>query len=311
MVFVLVTLNFWLPRAMPGNPIDALIAQGSNGFVFGEEARTKLAQYYGLDKPLGTQYLDYLGRLARGDLGRSIVTNKPVTHELARRVPWTLLLITASMVVSVAVGVVLGVRSGWRRDRPSDRATMTALIAVREFPPYLLSSILVLVLAVKLGWFPLFGAQTAFSSSFGPLRRVLDIAHHVVLPMAVLSAGIAAGMYLRMRAGMVGELGADYLQVGRAKGLRQHDLKYRYAARNALLPVVSNTAVEIGFAVTAGVLVERVFSYPGLGGLIFESIGTRDYPAIQGAFLAYSLGIVTVNALADALSRRLDPRTRP
>ncbi len=308
MVFVLITLNFFLPRAMPGDPIEGLMAQGSEGFVFGEEARSKLQEYYGLDRPLVTQYGHYLSRLAHGDLGRSIVTNAPVRGEIGRRLPWTLLLVVGSLLLSTVVGLVAGVRSGWRRDRPMDRAMMTGLLAVREFPPFLLASLLLFLFAVKLDWFPLFGAQTPFSESFGPVEWALDVGRHAMLPLLVLTVGLTAGTYLTMRSGMVSELGSDHLLLGRAKGLTERRLKYRYAARNALLPVVRLTAVEVGFAVTANVLVERVFSYPGLGRLLFESIGTRDYPTIQGAFLVISMSIVTVNALADVLYRRLDPR---
>jgi peptide/nickel transport system permease protein len=125
----------------------------------------------------------------------------------------------------------------------------------------------------------------------------------------VLTASVAADSYLVMRAGMVSELGSDYLRLGRAKGLRERRLKYRYAARNALLPVVGLTAVELGVAVGADVVIERVFSYPGLGGLLFDSIRQRDYPTIQGVLLVLAVGIVTVNALAEAVYRRLDPRT--
>lgn len=308
-VFALVTLNFLLPRAMPGDPIDALLAQGSSGFVFGEDARTKLEEYYGLDRSLASQYGDYLSRLARGDLGRSIVTNTPVTDELGRRLPWTLLLVGAAGLVSTLGGLVAGVRAGWRRDRPPDRAMMTVLLAAREFPPYLLGSLLLFVFAVKLGWLPLFGAETPFSETFGPVERALDVGRHLLLPLFVLSLGLAVGNYLVMRASMVGELGADYLLMGRAKGLPDRHLKYRYAARNAVLPLVSITAIQVGFALTAVVLIERVFSYPGLGRLLFDSIAVRDYPVIQGAFLLISVAVVTTNALADALYHRLDPRT--
>lgn len=310
-IFALVTLNFLLPRAMPGDPIDALLAQGSSGFVFGEEARAELEEYYGLDRSLAAQYGQYLTGLARGDLGRSIVTNTPVWDELARRLPWTLLLIGSAALVSTVVGLVAGVHSGWRRDRPMDRALMTMLLALREFPPYLLGSLLLYVFAVKLGWLPLFGAETPFSGAFSPVERVVDVGRHLLLPLLVLSVGLTAGNYLIMRAGMVGELGSDYLLLGRAKGLRERRLKYRYVARNALLPLVSLTAIQLGFALTAVVLIERVFSYPGLGRLLFEAIAVRDYPIIQGAFLLISVGVVTINAVADALYRRLDPRTAP
>ncbi len=308
-IFALVTLNFLLPRAMPGDPVDALLAQGSSGFVFGEEARTELQEYYGLDRPLAAQYGQYLSGLVHGELGRSIVTNTPVWDEIVRRLPWTVLLIGSAAVVSTVVGLAAGVHSGWRRDRPMDRAFMTVLLALREFPPYLLGSLLLFIFAVKLGWLPLFGAETPFSGAFGPMERAFDVGRHLLLPLLVLSVELTAGNYLIMRAGMVSELGSDYLLLGRAKGLRERRLKYRYVARNALLPVVSLTAVQLGFGLTAVVLIERVFSYPGLGRLLFEAIAVRDYPTIQGAFLVMSMGVVTINALADALYLRLDPRT--
>ena len=309
MIFVLITLNFLLPRAMPGDPVESLLSRGSNSFVFGEDSRAKLEQYYGLDDSLLSQYGHYLDRLVHGDLGRSITTNKPVTHEIARRLPWTLLLITTSMALAAGIGIALGVHAGWRRDRPVDRALMTGLLAAREFPPFLLASMLLFLVSVKLGWLPLGGAETPFSSSYGPIERFVDIARHALLPVIVLTLGLTVGFYLLMRAGMVQQLGSDYLLMGRAKGLRQRRLKYRYAARNALLPVVSFTAIEVGFAVTANLLVERVFSYPGLGDLMFGSIVTRDYPSLQGAFLVFSVGIVTINVVADLVYRRLDPRT--
>ncbi len=308
MVFALITLNFFLPRALPGDPIDALAARGAENFQYGEESRAALIEYYGLDKSLPAQYVDYLSRLVRLDLGRSITTNQPVRHEVARHLPWSMLLIGSSVFLATAIGIVLGVQSGWRRDRPMDRAMMTSLLAVREFPPMLLASLLFYVFAVKLRWFPQGGEESPFTSSFNVVERAVDITSHLFLPMVVLTAGLVVGFYLRMRAGMVSELGADYLVLGRAKGLRPRRLKYRYAARNALLPVVSNVALEIGFAVTVSVVVEQVFSYQGLGAFMLGSVGTRDYPAIQGAFLAFSVGIVSVNALADALTRRLDPR---
>lgn len=310
-IFALASLNFLLPRAMPGDPVDALLAQGAPGFVHGQAAVDRLEEYYGLDQPLLQQYGDYLARLVRGDLGRSIVTNTPVVDEIAAKLPWTLLLVGGSIVIATVVGLVTGISSGWRRDRPMDRAVMTVLLAVREFPTFLLASLLLFVFAVQLEWLPLFGARTPFSQTWGPVDQVVDVARHLVLPLLVLSLGLTVGNYLVMRAGMVNELGSDYLMLGRAKGLPTRHLKYRYAARNALLPVVSLTALQLGFALTGDVLVERVFSYPGLGGMLFDAIGQRDYPTIQAAFLVISISVVSINALANLLYRRLDPRTAP
>ena len=305
----LVSVNFLLPRLMPGDPIDALAAQSSSNFLYGEESRAALADYYGVGDPMGEQFIDYLEGLLRGDLGRSIATNASVSSEIWRRLPWTLLLIGTSLALSTLVGVVAGVHLGWRRGKAMDWRLLAGLLAVREIPTFLLGSLLLFLFAVKLRWLPLFGAQTPFLTSAGVVERAIDIGRHLILPVTVLSVGLVAGTLLVMRAGMVNELGSDYLLLGRAKGLRERRLKYRHAARNALLPVVSLTALQLGFVVTGDVLVERVFAYPGLGSLLFESIGSRDYPALQGGFLVVSVSVVTCNALADVLSRRLDPRT--
>ena len=310
-IFCLVLINFFVPRLMPGDPIDALVAQSSSNFTFGDRTRASLEAYYGIDRPLPQQFGHYLVRLLHGDLGRSVATNAPVRSELARHLPWTILLIGTSLVLATAVGLIAGVHSGWRRGRPIDRVLLVALLAVREFPPFLLGSLLLLVFAVKLHWLPLFGGETPFSSSYSSAARVVDIGQHLLLPALVLTIGLAAGTFLLMRAGMVNELGADHLLLGRAKGLRERRLKYRYAARNALLPVVSLTALQLGFVVSGDVLIERVFAYPGIGNLIFDSIRDRDYPMIQGAFLLVAISVVSFNAVADVLYRRLDPRTSP
>lgn len=310
MVYVLITLNFILPRGMPGNPIEGLLGQASANFTFGAQTRIALEKYYGLHGSLWSQYVHYLDRLfLHGDVGRSVVTNASVWHEIGRAAPWTVLLIVTSVVASLLIGAAAGVHSAWRRDRPADRALMTGLITLWQVPTFLLGSILLFVFAAKASWFPLYGSQTPFSNTFSLGHKVLDIADHLFLPLVALVASLAALNYLLMRAGMVSELGADYLVMGRAKGMSERRLKYRYAARNALLPLVTNTAITVGSAVAADILIEQVFSYPGMGRLLVESIGSRDYPLIQGVFLVLSVGIVTVNALADVLNHRLDPRT--
>lgn len=307
-VFLLVTLNFLLPRLMPGDPISALVDGSSPSYVQNESTRTALEAYYGLNRPLAAQYLSYLGDLAHGDLGMSIRYNVPVSQLMTERLPWTLLLLGTAMVLSVSIGWVGGIQSGWRRNQPVDRGLLTIFMALKSFPVFFVGSLALFVLSVRLGWFPLAGAQTSFSDAVG-LQRIGDIAHHLALPALVLALEFAGSEYLVMRAGMVSELGADYLLLGRSKGLRDRRLKYRYAARNALLPVVALTAVHVGFAASMSILVETVFAYPGIGRLTFDAISFRDYPTLQGCFLLLTMVVVTANFLADALSRRLDPRT--
>ncbi len=309
-VCFLVTLNFFLPRALPGDPITALLASGSPSYVQNDAIRAELAEYYGLDRPMWVQYLDYLGDLARGELGMSIRYNVPVKELVGERLPWTLLLIFSAMAVAVLIGWLAGVNSAWRRGRAADRGLLAVFLGLHSFPVFFLGSLALFGFAVKLGWFPLAGTRTPFAVATSPLKAVADIAHHLVLPASVLALQFATSQYLDMRASMVGELGSDYLLAGRAKGLRERRLKYRYAARNALLPVVALAGVHVGIAVTQSILVETVFAYQGLGRLMFESVAFRDYPTLQACFLVLTLVVVTANFAADGLNARLDPRTK-
>ncbi len=310
-VAVLVVINFFLPRAMPGDPIDALIDPGTPSYVQNDELRAELSAYYGLDRPLGEQFVSYLSDLAAGDLGTSIRYNRPVSELMSERLPWTILLIAVAVVAAAAVGMAAGVHSGWHRGRPVDRRLLGVFLGLRNVPVFFLASIALFLFAVKLGWVPLSGARTPFADFDNPLTTVADVAHHLVLPGAVMATRFVADDYLYMRAGMVGELGAGYLLLGRAKGLRERRLKYRYAGRNGLLPLVSAVAVQPGQAVTAAIFVETVFAYPGIGRLVFDAVSFRDYPTLQACFLVLSLVVVTANLAADVAYRRLDPRIQP
>ncbi len=307
-VGVLLTLNFALPRVMPGDPLLAQQSASSPAYVYDDEARADLAAYYGLDEPVTAQFGHYVGGLLRGDLGRSLTENRPALDLVRERLPWTMLLVGAALTLAAAAGIVSGIHSGWRRGRAIDRASLAAFLSVYNVPSFFLASAALLIFAVQLGWFPLGGARTPFAELTG-LAQVGDVLRHLALPAMVLAVQPAASYYLVMRAGMVTELGADHLEVGRAKGLRDLRLEYRYAARNALLPVVTISALQLRLAVAGTVFVETVFAYPGLGRLMFDAVRDRDYPVLQACFLVLTLLTVTANLGADLLNRRLDPRT--
>lgn len=309
-VFLLITVNFLLPRALPGDPISELVDPGAPAFVSDDALRAELEAYYGLDRPLPVQYVGYLGDLVGGDLGVSIRYNAPVAELVRERLPWTALLIASGIAMAAAMGWTGGVHSGWRRGRRVDRGLLSLFLGFNSFPSFFIGSLAVFVFSVNLGWFPLAGTRTPFDTSLTLFGRLLDVAYHLVLPALTLAVSFATSQYLVMRASMVGELGSDYLLLGRAKGLRDRRLKYRHAARNALLPVVTLTAIHVGFAVTTAVVVETVFAYQGMGRLLFESVSFRDYPTLQACFLVLTLGVVTLNFLADVLVARLDPRAR-
>lgn len=307
-VLILVTLNFAVPRLMPGNPIDALFAQGSPNFVVDDEVRANLAQYYRLDDSILTQYGSYMANLVRGDFGNSINSNRPVGQDLRARLPWTLLLIVVSLVMAVLIGLPLGIHSGWKRGKGVDRGLLGFFLSVQNIPIYFVGSMVLLLFSARLGLFPMGGGSTPFSQS-GFFGSVVDVAYHLTLPATLMAVQFASFQYLVMRSAMVTELGADYLLGGRAKGLRVRRLQYGYAGRNALLPVVTVVGMQFSLAVTSVIFVEQIFSYPGVGLYMFGAVFTRDYPAMQGAFLILTVMVVTVNLFVDLLYRRLDPRT--
>lgn len=307
-VLVLITFNFALPRLMPGNPIDALMAFGSPSYVTDDETRANLAEYYNLDESVPEQYVHYLGALVRGDLGVSIVSNVSVADELGGRLGWSFLLVVTAIAISMVIGLPAGVHSGWKRGKRLDRGLLGFFLSVQNLPIFVVASVVFLVFSAQLGIFPLGGATTPFNEYSG-VRQLLDVAHHLALPALMMGIDFATYEYLVMRSSMVSELGSDYLLGGRAKGLRERRLKYRYAGRNALLPVVTVLGLHFGAAVTGLVFVEQIFSYPGVGGYMIDAVGTRDYPAMQGAFLVLTITVVTTNFVVDLLYRKLDPRT--
>lgn len=309
-VFILITFNFALPRLMPGDPIDAMMALSATT-VLNDDTRTALEQYYDLDESLPRQYVTYLNGLARGDLGVSIVSNRPVTEELGKRVGWSLLLLLSASGIAMLIGLPLGIHSGWKRGKGVDRNLLGFFLAIQNLPIFILGSLVFIVFIAKWDLFP-YGSATTPLSDYQGLSEVADIIRHVTLPALLMAFDFVTYEYLVMRSAMVGELGSDYLLAGRAKGLRERRLKYRYAGRNALLPVVTVIGLQFSLAIGAGlIIIEGIFSYPGVGGYMLGAVGTRDYPAMQGAFLVLTVGVVTTNLAVDLLYRRLDPRIAP
>lgn len=308
-MFLLVNLNFFLPRALPGDPVEALFSAASPTYVRDDSTRAELTRYYGLDGSPLEQYGRYLSALARGDLGTSIRETAPVGDLLLARLPWTVLLVTAGMAIAAVVGLSAGIHSAWRRGRSVDRRLLASFVVISNAPTYLLASMALLVFAVKLHWLPLAGGRTPFLQEAGLLAHVADLARHLLLPALVMATSFVVFQYLIMRGSMVSELGANHLLAGRAKGLSERRLKYGYAARNALLPVVTMQALQLRVAVGAAIFVEQVFAYPGIGLLLTTAVAGRDYPLMQGAFLVLTFTVLTANLAIDLVYERLDPRT--
>jgi peptide/nickel transport system permease protein len=308
-VWVIVTLNFALPRVMPGDPFLFLSAEEGDEIArFSEAQQHYYRNQYGLDRPLMVQYATYLGTLFKGDLGYSIYYNQGVTKILLRRLPWTLLLVTVAVALSTLAGALLGSLSAYFRGRRLDRWLYPAMIAVSEIPAFLLGLVLLFTLAAGLKLFPLSGAMTHFAAYNGLWDKVMDIVRHAVLPVLTLTMVRTGGMYLLARNSTTTVLTKDYLRTAQAKGLHPLRILARHTLRNAMLPIVTRIFLSLGGLVGGAILVENVFAYPGLGCLMREAVVVHDYPMIQGIFLLVTLSVMSANFFADMIYRRLDPR---
>jgi len=311
-IVILLSLNFLLPRMMPGDPLAVLTGDPSADMpvLLTEEMRAKLLAYYGLDQPLWEQYRDYVLNLLHGDLGWSIYYNVPVSSLLWARLGWTLLLMGTAMVISVGLGISLGALSAWRRGTRTDISLLLGVFGLGSWPPYFLAMLLIIFFSVKIGAFPIGGVRNSTEGYSNGLEQVLDVAHHLVLPGVSLILTQLPSMYLLVRNSMLQVLGEDYVRTAKAKGLRQTYILVKHALPNALLPIVTAIAMRFGFLIMGTVSVEVVFSYPGMGTLIIDAVSARDYPVLQGTFLFIMLTVLLFNLTAEGLYARLDPRVR-
>jgi peptide/nickel transport system permease protein len=308
LVFVIaVTLNFFLPRAMPGDPLE-LLAGVDVGLLTPDE-RAQVLERYGLDQPLWKQYLNYWGDLLRGDLGYSYRLKLPIVDLIKKRLPWTLMITGTSLVISAFLGVVIGAIAAWNHARKIDVASLGANIFLSSMPSFWLGLILISVVAVKFKLLPSFGAVTPGVDLQG-WDRIVDIGRHLILPITALSIRSLPGVFIVMRYTMLGVLGEDFIRTARAKGLQETAVLFKHVVRNCWAPVVTILALRLGYAFGGTVVIETVFSFPGIGRLIFEGINGRDYPVLQAGFLVITIAILGSNLLADLIYPLLDPRTK-
>lgn len=301
----LLIIDFLLPRALPGDPISALVSQDSASYVSDPGTRALLLEQYGLDDPLLVQLRDHVAALVRGDLGHSTQHHVPVTDLLRARLPRSGLLLATSFVLGSGAGIVVGLRAGWRRHTATDAALVAAAAALRSVPVFLLGAVAVAVFSVKLGWFPISGSRPPFTTSGATVGQVV---HHLALPALVLAAPFFSAQMLVMRSGTAAQLHTPYLRAARAAGIRPSRLRRHYAGRNALLPVVELMVVQLSAATTGLILVETVFRYDGIGLMLTDAVRARDYPTLQGGALVLGALVVVAAQLADLLQRAIDPR---
>ncbi len=289
-LWLVVSVVFLLIHLVPGDPIQQML--GENAASSDVEAARHA---YGLDAPLGQQYVNYWKGVLHGDLGRSLRFDQPVTRIILQRYPSTLQLTIAAMIVALIVSVPAGVRSARRRNRWDDRLLSFVSLWGLSFPNFALGPILILFFAIYLGLSPVSGSGTLA---------------HLVLPAITMGGSLAAILTRMVRTAMLEELGQDYIRTARAKGLPERVVVYKHALRNAMVPVLTVVGLQFGALLAGAIVTETIFSWPGIGRLTIQAIGSRDYYLVQGCILMIGLTYVVVNFMTDFFYSLANPRIR-
>ncbi|MEC3976837.1 ABC transporter permease [Amycolatopsis sp. H20-H5] len=301
-IVLVVVLFFFLFRMLPGDPVNFMIRDRPTDPRMIAELREKL----GVDKPMLRQFVDYIGGLLHGDMGQSYIERRPVLDMIGERLWPTVLLVGSATLLAVALGLWLGVRAAWRRGSGFDRVQTGIALTLWSVPQFWLGLLLLV------GTNGLFPSRGMHSPDAAPdfFSQGLDVLHHLVLPCVTLMVVFYAQYMLVMRSSLLGEMNADYLTTARAKGLRDDLVRRKHAVPNALLPTVTLVFMQFGMVVSGAVSVEAVFSWPGLGQLVYEALHGPDLPVLQGVFVVLASAVVLMNLVAELLYRVLDPRVR-
>ena len=313
-VWVAITLDFFIPRLAPGDPVAALVGRMSTKGYVTPEMQQSLSVLFGLNThdPLWLQYFKYLGNLLHGNLGNSIqYFPTPVTQIIAQDIGWSIMLGGVAVVISFILGCLLGIIVAWRRGTALDTTLSPAMNFLSAIPYFWLALLSLYIFSYLLNWFPLSGGYD--SANIDPdwsFEFVGSVIQYAFLPALTLVISSLAGWMLTMRNSMITTLSEDYVLMAKAKGLTQARVMFRYAARNAVLPNITGFAIAIGAIVGGQLLTEMVFSYPGIGYALLQAVNQQDYAMIQAIFLIITLAVLGANFLADMLYVVLDPRVR-
>lgn len=303
--FGITLISFFIIHLAPGKPTDI---QTSLNPKVSYESRIRMEKLYGLDKPVYAQYFGWLRRFATFDFGRSYVDDRPVSGKIAERIPITILINLLSMGLILSVGIPLGIMSAVKRGSFLDRSTTVFAFIGFSVPEFWLALLLMSLFGITLGWLPISGIKSLDFEYFSMPGKALDIARHLILPVAISAFGGLAGISRYMRTSMIGIVHQDYIRTARAKGLSESDVIYKHALKNAMLPVITILGLSIPGLIGGSVIFESIFAIPGMGRLFYESVMSRDYPTIMGVLAIGAMLTLLGNLLADIAYSYADPR---
>jgi peptide/nickel transport system permease protein len=305
-LFAVAVFNFALFRVLPGDPIRLLARAGN----LNQEAIQRLHELYGLDQPLPIQFLIYLRNIATAQFGTSITYHRPVADILAERMASTIVLLFAATILVVVVGIALGVVAAARRGSRVDNGAVVGSLIFWSLPTFWTGLILIFVFGVYLHVLPVSGTSVPGATYSSLIARVVDLGRHLALPTITLALVDIGQFVLITRSSLVDVLTEDYILTAKAKGLSRRAVIWRHGVRNALLPVVTTTALYVSLIIGGAIQVETVFSWPGMGRLMYDAVLRRDYPILEASFLIFAVTVVIANLLSDLLYQVLDPRVR-
>jgi peptide/nickel transport system permease protein len=297
-LFLVSLFVFALQRALPGDPFLVIAGEERD-----PEVIARLREIYRMDDPIVVQFFAWLGQVVQGDFGRSLRTGEPVLALILQKLPVTLQLAIASIIVAIGIGIPAGILAARRKDTVIDYSTSALALSGLSIPNFWLGIMLILVVSVELKWLPASGYEPFFSDPKGALERL-------IMPAFVLGSGLAAFLMRHTRSAMLEVLRSDYVRTARAKGLDEDAVVNRHALRNALVPIITLTTILFGELLAGAVLTEQIFTIPGFGKLIVDAVFNRDYGVVQGVVLCTAIGFILMNLLADVLYILVNPRLR-
>lgn len=308
LVWVAITLNFLLPHLMPGNPMETLVAK-SQGKIDPVVMKALALQFGINNKPIWQKYIDYMNQLLHGNLGVSI-TYYPVSVRtiIAQSLPWTLILVGVTTVLAFIIGTLIGIMAAWRRNKLFDSLMGPIWMFIGSVPQFWLALLLLYFFGFHYAWFPQMHSYSAGDPPSFTLHFIGDAVWHSILPAFALLITTIGGWMLAMRNNMIQVVSDDFVAFAEARGIRPWNVMMAYAARNAILPSVTQFAIALGYAVGGQILIEEIFSYPGIGFQLSQAVLAQDYPLMQGIFLIIAVVMLFVNFVVDILYARLDPR---
>ncbi|NCB42452.1 MAG: ABC transporter permease [Clostridia bacterium] len=305
-IFFVLVFNYFLFRILPGDILKMLARSGKTT----PEMLANIREMYGLDLPWYQQFFVYLQNLFSGDLGMSFMYKRPVAEVIGGRILPTVILLGVAEVIAVIVGIFFGIISAWKRGKTIDTGLLSTSLLLYSMPTFWLGMILILVFCVTFRMFPVSGMVTPGAVFVSTWAYISDVTRHMVLPMACMALGMIGEYAITMRSTMIDVLSEDYITTAKAKGFSNGYILRRHAMPNAMLPMITLIAINLGLIVGGAIQIETVFSWPGLGSLMYSALTNRDYPLLQGVFLLTTIAVILANFLSDILYEMVDPRVK-